>query len=110
MRAKPPQGQSKEDRRVMIRLGPEHEARKAGAFEPRQTIQKLIPDSNLVSDVWTVPCGVAILAPTAARAATILQSKNAIENRFGNAVVERQETWLTFVIGPIKKSAASTGR
>ncbi|KAI1002256.1 hypothetical protein K3495_g5947 [Podosphaera aphanis] len=51
MRAKPPQGQSKEDRHVKIRLGSEHEARKAGAFELRQTIQKLIPDGNLVSDV-----------------------------------------------------------
>ncbi|KAI1003145.1 hypothetical protein K3495_g5056 [Podosphaera aphanis] len=111
MRAKPPQGQIKEDRRVMIRLGPENEARKAGAFELRQTIQKLIPDGNLVSDVWTVPSGVAILAPTAAKAATILQPKSAIENRFGNALVERQETWSTFVIGPIrKKSAALTSR
>ncbi|POS82690.1 hypothetical protein EPUL_005843 [Erysiphe pulchra] len=73
----PPQGQSKEDRRVMIRLAPDHEARKSGTFEIRQTIQILDPDSSL--------------------------AKSAIEERFGNATVERQETWTTFVIGPIQK-------
>ncbi|KAI1005826.1 hypothetical protein K3495_g2393 [Podosphaera aphanis] len=75
MRANPPQGQSKEDRRITIRLGPENEASTAGAFELRQTIQKLIPDAKLVSDVWTVSSRVTILAPTAAQAATILQLK-----------------------------------
>lgn len=102
-KASPPQGQSKEDRRVMIRLGPDHEARKTGTFELRQAIQKLVPDSSLVSDVWSVPSGVAILAPTPAKAAAILQAKTVIEERFGNATVERQETWTTFVIGPIQK-------
>ncbi|KAI1000411.1 hypothetical protein K3495_g7784, partial [Podosphaera aphanis] len=103
IRASPPQGQGSEDRRIMIRLGPDHEARKADSYELRQAIQKLVPDSTLVSDVWSVPSGVAILAPTPAKAATILQAKSAIENRFGNALVERQESWTTFVIGPIKK-------
>ncbi|POS82451.1 hypothetical protein EPUL_006119, partial [Erysiphe pulchra] len=32
LKASPPQGQSKEDRRVMIRLKPDHEARKSGSF------------------------------------------------------------------------------
>lgn len=88
MKVNAPQGQSKEDRRAMIRLGPEHEARKTGAFELRQTIQKLIPDSNLVSDVWPVPSEVAILAPTAAKAATSFsqraQSKIDLVTRWSN--------------------------
>ncbi|POS81774.1 hypothetical protein EPUL_005764, partial [Erysiphe pulchra] len=79
----PPKGQSREDRRVMIRLGPEHEARKTGAFELRQKVQELVSDKLLVSDAWAVPSGVAILAPTPAKAAAILQNKTAIENRFG---------------------------
>ncbi|KHJ35140.1 hypothetical protein EV44_g3862 [Erysiphe necator] len=80
--ASPPQGQSKED---------------------RCTIQKLVPDSSLVTDAWIVPSGIAVLAPTPAKAAAILQAKKAIEDRFGNAFVERQEVWITFVIGPIHK-------
>ncbi|KAI0998239.1 hypothetical protein K3495_g9956 [Podosphaera aphanis] len=88
IRASPPQGQGSEDRRIMVRLGPDQEARKADSYELRQAIQKLVPDSTLVSDVWSVPSGVAILAPTSAKAATILQAKSAIENRFGNALVE----------------------
>ncbi|KHJ35962.1 putative effector protein [Erysiphe necator] len=103
LKATPPQGQSKEDRRVMIRLKPDHEARKSGSFELRQTIQKLVPETSLVSDAWIVPSGIAVLAPTPAKAAAILQAKKAIEDRFGNALVERQEAWTTFVIGPINK-------
>ncbi|POS84300.1 hypothetical protein EPUL_005308 [Erysiphe pulchra] len=103
IRASPPRGQSKEDRRVIIRLGLDHEARKTGSFELRQKIQQLIPDKSLIADVWTVPSGVAILASTPAKAATLLQYKEKIENKFGDAKVERQETWTTFVVGLIPK-------
>ena len=102
-KATPPKGQGREDRRVMIRPGPEHEARKTGAFELRQKVQELVSDKSLVSDVWAVPSGVAILAPTPAKAAAILQNKTAIEDRFGSATVERQEKWTNFIIGPIPK-------
>ncbi|POS82798.1 hypothetical protein EPUL_005784, partial [Erysiphe pulchra] len=62
-----------------------------------------VPDSSLVSNVWNLPSVVAILALKSAKAATILRSKSAIDERFSNATVERQETWTTFVIGPIQK-------
>ncbi|POS84601.1 hypothetical protein EPUL_003455 [Erysiphe pulchra] len=88
-KAPAPQGQSKEDRRVMIRLGPEHDARKVGAFELRQKIKELESDKSLVSDVWSVPSGVAILAPTPAKAASIMQSKAARKERMGNATKVR---------------------
>ncbi|RKF78706.1 hypothetical protein GcM3_061032 [Golovinomyces cichoracearum] len=42
-------------------------------------------------------------APTPAKAATLLQYKDTIAQRYGNAVVERQESWATFIIGPIPK-------
>ena len=87
----------------MIRLKSDHEARKCGSFELRQTIQKLVPESSLVSDAWIVPSGIAVLAPTPAKAAAILQEKKVIEDRFGNALVGRQEAWTTFVIGPTNK-------
>ncbi|KHJ30258.1 putative effector protein [Erysiphe necator] len=103
IKSSPPQGQCKEDRRIMIRLAPDHEARKSGTFELRQTIQKLVTDSSLISDVWNVPSGAAKLASMPVKAAIILQAKKVIEERFGNATVERQETWTTFVIGPIQK-------
>ncbi|POS81789.1 hypothetical protein EPUL_006663 [Erysiphe pulchra] len=102
-RPKPPQGQSHEDRRVMVRLNSEHIARKTEPFLLRQQIQRMIPDPSLVVDAIVVPSGVAILAPTPAKAATILQYKEVIAQRFGNAVVERQESWTTFVIGPLPK-------
>ncbi|KHJ33478.1 hypothetical protein EV44_g4315 [Erysiphe necator] len=90
-RPSPPQGQSHEDRRVMVRLNSEHEARKTEPFLLRQQIQRMIPGPSLVADAIVVPSGVAILAPTPAKAATILQYKEIIAQRFGNAVVERQE-------------------
>ncbi|KHJ33435.1 hypothetical protein EV44_g4304 [Erysiphe necator] len=68
----PPRGQSFEDRRILIRLGHDHEARKAELFLLRQQIQSLIPDPSLVSDAWQAPSGIAILAPTPAKAATLL--------------------------------------
>ncbi|POS87409.1 hypothetical protein EPUL_001148, partial [Erysiphe pulchra] len=49
---------------------------------PIRQIQKLIPDSSLVCDVWHAPSGIAILAPTPAKAAAILQYKDLIANRF----------------------------
>ncbi|KHJ32934.1 hypothetical protein EV44_g3999 [Erysiphe necator] len=102
-RPSPPQGQSHEDRRVMVRLNSEHEAWKTEPFLLRQQIQRMIPDPSLVADSIVVPSGVVILAPTPAKAATILQYKEIIAQRFGNAVVERQESWTTFVIGPLPK-------
>ncbi|KHJ32988.1 hypothetical protein EV44_g4280 [Erysiphe necator] len=88
LKSSAPQWQSKEDRWVMIRLGPENEARKAGVFELRQKIQELVSDKSLVSDVWSIPSEVAILAPTLAKAASIMQSKATIDERLGNATVE----------------------
>ncbi|POS83267.1 hypothetical protein EPUL_005854 [Erysiphe pulchra] len=99
----PPQGQSQEDRRIMIRLDKDHEARKVDMFLLRQQIRKLTPESSLVCDVWYAPSGIAILAPTPAKAAAILQIKDLIANRFGNATVERQESWTTFIVGLLPK-------
>ncbi|POS82522.1 hypothetical protein EPUL_005211, partial [Erysiphe pulchra] len=96
-------GQSKEDRRVIIRLGQNHEARKCNPFQLRQTIQKLVLDKGLISDVWTVPSGIAIIALTPSKAAAIMQYKKEIETRFGKATFEQQETWTKFVIRPISK-------
>ncbi|POS83874.1 hypothetical protein EPUL_004565 [Erysiphe pulchra] len=59
------------------------------------------------TDVWTALSGVAILALTPDKTAALLQFKEAIENRFGDACVERQETWTTFVMGPIPKKLRS---
>ncbi|KHJ34335.1 putative effector protein [Erysiphe necator] len=69
----PPKGQSHEDKRIMIRLGHDYEAIKADPFLLRQQIQSLIPDPFLVSDAWQAPSGIAILVPTPAKVATLLQ-------------------------------------
>ncbi|POS83652.1 hypothetical protein EPUL_003478 [Erysiphe pulchra] len=92
IRATSPRAQGKEDRRVIIGIGPDHEALKISYFEPRQNVSLHITDKTIIADVWTVPSGVAILAPTPAKAAALLQFNEAIENRFGAACVERQET------------------
>ncbi|KHJ34863.1 hypothetical protein EV44_g4357 [Erysiphe necator] len=75
----PPQGQSKEDRRIMIRLSPEHESRKTDPLILRQQLQRLIPDPSLVIDAWQVPSGIAVLAPTPAKAAEIVRHLGSIE-------------------------------
>ncbi|POS81913.1 hypothetical protein EPUL_006680, partial [Erysiphe pulchra] len=74
-----------EDRKVMIRLGKDHEARISNSFLLRQQIQTLILDRTLVSDAWQSPSRITILALTPEKAATILQYKDAIARRFGNA-------------------------
>lgn len=86
----------------MIRLKQDHEARKTSSLELCQAIQKLVPDSSLVSDAWIVPSGITVVAPTPVKAATTLQAKKAIEDTFGGAFVERQEIWTTFIVDPMK--------
>ncbi|POS81632.1 hypothetical protein EPUL_005590, partial [Erysiphe pulchra] len=93
--------------RIMIRLDKEHEARKTEPYLIRQKIQKLISDPTLVVDTWQVPSGVTILAPTPAKASTSLQQKDVISQRFGNATVERQESWATFVVEPEPKKVTT---
>ncbi|POS86246.1 hypothetical protein EPUL_001155, partial [Erysiphe pulchra] len=66
-------------------------------FELRQKIKELL------SDIWSVPSGIAILALTPAKAASIMLSKAAAEGRIGNATVEQREKWTTLVIGLIPK-------
>ncbi|KHJ34524.1 hypothetical protein EV44_g4152 [Erysiphe necator] len=91
-RPTPPQGQSYEDKRVMIRLDKDHESRKTEPFLLRQQIQQLLPDPSFVCDAWQAPSGITILALAPAKAAAILQYKDVIARRFGNAIVERQES------------------
>ncbi|KHJ35434.1 hypothetical protein EV44_g3664 [Erysiphe necator] len=75
----PPQGQSHEDRRAMVRLNSELEARKTEPFLLQQQIQLMISDPSIVADAIVVLSGVAILAPTPAKAATILEKEVFIE-------------------------------
>ncbi|KHJ30961.1 hypothetical protein EV44_g3608 [Erysiphe necator] len=103
----PPEGQSHEDRRVMIRLEHNHEARKTEPFLLRQQLQRILPDPSPVADTMQVPSGIAILAPTPAKAAAILQYRDVIAQRFGKAIVERQESWTTFIIGPLPKKVTT---
>ncbi|POS86249.1 hypothetical protein EPUL_000901 [Erysiphe pulchra] len=49
---------------------------------------------------------MVILGPTSAKAAAIVKAKSANENRFRNATVERQETWITFVDGLLQQELA----
>lgn len=57
----------------MIRLNLDHKARKAEPFLLRQQIQRMISEPTLVVDAMLVPSDVAILTPTQAKAAFILQ-------------------------------------
>lgn len=60
-----------------------------------------------MADAIQVPSGIAILAPTPAKAAEILQYKDVIAQRFGKAVVERQRSWTTFIIGPLSRKVST---
>ncbi|KHJ35127.1 hypothetical protein EV44_g2970 [Erysiphe necator] len=68
----PPQVQSHEDRRVMIRLECDHEARKTEPFFLHQKLQRVLPYPSLVADAIQVPSVIAILALNPAKAAKIL--------------------------------------
>ncbi|KHJ31175.1 putative effector protein [Erysiphe necator] len=92
LKASHPGGQSKEDRRVIIRLSSNHEARKTESFELWQKVQSFLYDKSLITDAIFFPSGVAILAPSPSKAATLMQFKDTIEKIFGEATVERQET------------------
>lgn len=88
----------------MIHLSPDHQARKAELLLLRQQLQRLTLGLTLVVDAWQVPSGISILVPTPAKAATILQYKDAIALRYENTIFKRQESsWTTFTLVPIPK-------
>lgn len=87
----------------MIRLSLDHEAQKAKRLLLRQQLQRLIPDLTIIVDACQVSSGISILVPILAKAATIVQYKDAIALSLGIATVERQESWTTFTLGPIPK-------
>lgn len=75
LRRAPPRGQIEEDRRAIIRLEVNHGARKTDPFQLRQIVQNLVPEKILVLDVWTVPTGIAIIAPKPTKSAAIMEIK-----------------------------------
>lgn len=87
----------------MIWLRQDHEARKTGSFQLCLTIQKLVSNSSLVLHAWTFPSYVPVLEPTSAKATAILESVKAIEDRFKDAYVNRQETRTNSVTDSKKK-------
>jgi hypothetical protein len=99
----PPKLQSKEDRRVMIRIDKGHPTRQEDPYIIRQKIGQILKNDKVAKDVWAVPSGFTVLANTPAQAATIIAHGTEIENAIGSAKVERQEKWTTFVVGPILK-------
>lgn len=87
-RPAPPQHQSKEDKRIMIRLDSKHEAHNAELFILRKQVQQPVSDPSLFVDAWQVPSGIGVLESSSAKAASILQRKEAIATIFGNVIVE----------------------
>ncbi|RKF79980.1 hypothetical protein GcM3_050024 [Golovinomyces cichoracearum] len=67
------------------------------------SLKKLLLDPSLVYDAWQATLVIAILAPTRAKAATILQHRDIIARIFGDAIVERQESCETFILRPLSK-------
>ncbi|CAD6503246.1 BgTH12-02913 [Blumeria graminis f. sp. triticale] len=80
--------QSKEDKRIMIRLDSKHEAHNAELFILRKQVQQPVSDPSLFVDAWQVPSGIGVLESSSAKAASILQRKEAIATIFGNVIVE----------------------
>lgn len=99
----PPKLQSKEDKRVMIRIDKDHPIRQEDPYTIRQKLGQILKNDKVAKDVWAVPSGFTVLANTPAQAAMIIAHASEIENTIGSAKVERQEKWTTFVVGPIPK-------
>lgn len=103
LRATPPPNQGSNDRRVMIRLRVDHLARQLDDFTVREKIRSVIPDASLVQDLWKANSGFTVLAPSPAKAATLIQHSSSISTALEASNVEIQEDWTTFVVGPIPK-------
>lgn len=66
-------------------------------------VKTIVPDPDLVQDAWLVPSGVANLAPTASKTASILEHAEKIRTILGAHKVVQQESWTTFIVSPIEK-------
>ena len=69
----------------------------------KQKIAQIVGNEKIAHDVWPTHTGFAVLAHTPAQAATISAKAKEVEVAFGSAKVERQEIWVTFIVGPIPK-------
>lgn len=103
-KASPPRDQGKNDRRVMVRLSDDHPARSADPYTLRLKARAATKHADIVQDVWPVPSGLTIMTPSPAKAAQLLEDAESIRIALAAASVERQESWSTFVVGPIAKT------
>lgn len=104
MKASPPRDQGKSDRRIMVRLPENHPARLTDLYALRLKIRAATKHADIVQDVWSVPSGFTILTPSPAKAAQLLEDAESIRVALAATSVERQESWSTFVVGPVAKT------
>ncbi|OJD22445.1 hypothetical protein ACJ73_06205 [Blastomyces percursus] len=98
-----PSHQGAEDKRVMIRLPKAHPARDLDPRAIRERMRALVPEPTWISDAWHCPSGITLAVPSPAKAASILGHASQLQTAIGASCVERQESWATFVVGPIKR-------
>lgn len=103
MKASPPRNQGDNDRRVMIRFSDESPVRQMEAYTIRERIRASVQHPDIVQDAWHVKSGVAVLTPSPAKAAELLQDGFKLKVELGAQAVEQQDNWTTFVVGPISK-------
>ncbi|OJD27796.1 hypothetical protein ACJ73_00793, partial [Blastomyces percursus] len=89
----------------MIRLPADHPARNIDPHAIRERVRALLPDPSWISDVWHCPSGVTLATSSTSNAAHVLERSSQLQTSFGDCRVERQESWATFIVGPIKKSS-----
>lgn len=94
---------AKADNRVMIRVPADHSIRQANPFEVRSHINKIMGGEERIMDVHYVRSGIALVAKSGLKATEILQFKDQITNTVGNASVEQQEKWVSFLLNPVPK-------
>lgn len=97
----------KSDNRIMIRVPADHPIRQASPFEIRSRINRIMGGEERVMDAHYVRSGVALVAKSGMKATEILQFRDQITTTVGDAKVEQQEKWVSFLLNPVPKRLTS---
>ncbi|OJD23430.1 hypothetical protein ACJ73_05213 [Blastomyces percursus] len=57
-----------------------------------------------ITDVWHCLSGITLATSSPANAVAVLKRASQLKTSIGDCYIERQESWVTFIVGQIKKS------
>ncbi|KHJ32969.1 hypothetical protein EV44_g3591 [Erysiphe necator] len=91
----------------MIRLDKNNPMREYRPFTIMKKVNETLGDSLCVKDAYATGSGVALVAADDSKVHKILQAKDQLKVVFSATEVERQESWVTFLVQPVPKNVQS---